>query len=82
MVADNEYHRNYRKTSQHYKEYRKAYDEKYTEEHKEELRQYNLEYYYTHKQELNKKRNAYYHKVNACKKEMKRLGKIDLKIFD
>ena len=81
MVADNEYFRNYRKTSQHYKEYREEYNKKYLEEHREDLRQYNKEYYYSHKEELNKKRNAYYHKTTATKKEAKRLGKIDLKIF-
>ena len=81
MVADNEYFRNYRKTSQHYKEYREEYNKKYLEEHREELREYNKEYYYANKHELNKKRNAYYHRRNDAKKEFKRLGKIDLKIF-
>ena len=81
MVADNEYFRNYRKTSQHYKEYREEYNKKYVEEHKEELREYNKEYYYLHKEELNKKRNAYYHRLNSCKREIKRLGKINPVVF-
>ena len=80
-LTRNEYFKNYRQTSEHYKEYRPMYDKKYAETHKEKLKEYLKEYYQINKARLNANRKANYHKHAEKRKlekqELKRLGKIE-----
>ena len=81
-ALNNDYFRNYRNTSEHYREYITEYNKKYYETHKDELHNYNAQYYETNKEYLNMRRKLNYKKANAVAKETKRLGKIDLNIFE